>query len=154
MQNNKLPVKIIRINKDMPLPAYATEGSAAFDLYANIDFSTSIAAGTSRKIPTGIKLHIADPNYAAFILPRSGFGSAGAGLKNLIGLIDSDYQGELLVNIWNTNTIRAIEVPGYRSGKAFAQCVILPVKQCFFEEVESFEEITERAEGGFGSTDK
>ena len=130
------------------LPAYATAGAAGMDLRACIDGPVSIQPGETTLIPTGIAIHIGDPGLAAVILPRSGLGHKhGIVLGNLVGLIDSDYQGPLMVSCWN------------RGGDAFtlnpldrlAQLVIVPVVQATFEVVEGFDE-SERATGGFGST--
>jgi len=132
------------------LPSYASKGSAGLDLRACIENVQTLNPGETFLIPTGISIYIKDPNYAAVILPRSGLGHKhGIVLGNLVGLIDSDYQGELLVSCWN------------RSKKAFlinpleriAQLVILPVMQAKFNKVAQFAE-TERGEGGFGSTGK
>jgi len=132
------------------LPSYASKGSAGLDLRACIEDVQTLNPGETFLIPTGISIYIKDPNYAAVILPRSGLGHKhGIVLGNLVGLIDSDYQGELLVSCWN------------RSKKAFlinpleriAQLVILPVMQAKFNKVAQFAE-TERGEGGFGSTGK
>ena len=130
------------------LPAYATPGSAGMDLRACIDAPITLQAGQTELIPTGIAIHIADPGLAALILPRSGLGHKhGIVLGNLVGLIDSDYQGQLMVSCWN------------RGGGAFelkpmerlAQLVLVPVVQAQFEEMESFDS-SSRGEGGFGST--
>jgi len=132
------------------LPSYGSKGSAGLDLRACIEDVQTLNPGETFLIPTGISIYIKDPNYAAVILPRSGLGHKhGIVLGNLVGLIDSDYQGELLVSCWN------------RSKKAFlinpleriAQLVILPVMQAKFNKVAQFAE-TERGEGGFGSTGK
>jgi len=147
---NKLQLKILdsRLGSQIPLPAYATSGSAGMDLRACIDDSITLKPGDTELIPTGIAIHISDPGYAATILPRSGLGHKhGIVLGNLIGLIDSDYQGQLFVSCWNRgNTEFTIDV-----GDRIAQLVILPVAQVEFEMVEEFSD-SDRGEGGFGSS--
>ena len=147
---NKLQLKILdpRIGNEIPLPAYATPGSAGMDLRACIDAPITLKPGDTELIPTGISIHISDPGYAATILPRSGLGHKhGIVLGNLVGLIDSDYQGQLFVSCWNRgNTTFTIEV-----AERIAQLVILPVAQVEFEMVEEFSD-SDRGEGGFGST--
>ena len=149
---HQIDVKILdsRIGNDFPLPDYATTGSAGMDLRACVDTTTEITPGETILIPTGIALHIGDPGLAATILPRSGLGHKhGIVLGNLVGLIDSDYQGQIYVSCWNrSNETFAIE-PGAR----IAQLVILPVIQATFNVVEDFED-SERGEGGFGHTGK
>ena len=130
------------------LPSYASKGSAGLDLRACIDHIQTLNPGETFLIPTGISIYIKDPNYAAVILPRSGLGHKhGIVLGNLVGLIDSDYQGELLVSCWNRSKNAFLINPLER----IAQLVILPVMQAKFNKVEQFSE-TERGEGGFGST--
>lgn len=130
------------------LPKYATAGSAGLDLRACIDEPLTIEPGQTHLIPTGIAIHIADPDYAAMILPRSGLGHKhGIVLGNLVGLIDSDYQGQLMVSIWNRGTETFTLNPLDR----MAQLVIVPVQQVEFNVVDSFE-ASDRASGGFGST--
>lgn len=145
---NKLQIKILdpRIGSDIPLPEYATPGSAGMDLRACIDGSITLRPGDTELIPTGIAIHISDPGYAATILPRSGLGHKhGIVLGNLVGLIDSDYQGQLFVSCWNRgNTEFTID-----AGDRIAQLVILPVAQVSFEVVDEFSD-SERGEGGFG----
>jgi len=145
---NKLQLKILdpRIGKEIPLPEYATPGSAGMDLRACIDTPLTLKPGDTQLIPTGIAIHICDPGYAATILPRSGLGHKhGIVLGNLVGLIDSDYQGQLFVSCWNRgNTEFTIEM-----GDRIAQLVILPVAQVEFETVEEFSD-SDRGEGGFG----
>jgi len=147
---NKLQLKILdpRIGNEIPLPAYATPGSAGMDLRACIDAPITLKPGDTELIPTGISIHISDPGYAATILPRSGLGHKhGIVLGNLVGLIDSDYQGQLFVSCWNRgNTTFTIEV-----ADRIAQLVILPVAQVEFEMVEEFSD-SDRGEGGFGSS--
>ena len=132
------------------LPSYASKGSAGLDLRACIEHVQTLSPGETFLIPTGISIYIKDPNYAAVILPRSGLGHKhGIVLGNLVGLIDSDYQGELLVSCWNRSKNAFLINPLER----IAQLVILPVMQAKFIKVEQFSE-TERGEGGFGSTGK
>ena len=130
------------------LPAYATPGSAGLDLRACIDAPMNIAPGETQLIPTGISIHIADPGLAAMILPRSGLGHKhGIVLGNLVGLIDSDYQGPLMVSCWNRGRTAFTLNPMER----LAQMVIVPVVQAGFRVVETFE-ASDRGSGGFGST--
>jgi len=130
------------------LPAYATPGSAGLDLRAAIEAPLRLAPGDSALIPTGLALHIGDPGLAAMILPRSGLGHRhGIVLGNLVGLIDSDYQGPLMVSCWN----RGREVYTVQPLERIAQLVIVPVVQAAFRVVESFE-ASARGTGGFGST--
>jgi dUTP pyrophosphatase len=130
------------------LPAYVTPGSAGMDLRACIEAPTRLRPGRTELIPTGIAIHIADPGIAALILPRSGLGHKhGIVLGNLVGLIDSDYQGPLMVSCWNRGGTEYLMQPLER----LAQLVIVPVVQAAFQVVESFE-ASKRAEGGFGST--
>jgi len=132
------------------LPSYASKGSAGLDLRACIENIQTLNPGETFLIPTGISIYIKDPNYAAVILPRSGLGHKhGIVLGNLVGLIDSDYQGELLVSCWNRSKNSFLINPLER----IAQLVILPVMQAKFNKVAQFAE-TERGEGGFGSTGK
>lgn len=137
-----------RIGDTIPLPTYATSGSAGIDLRVCIDEPIQIAAQETILLPTGISIYIADPNLAAVILPRSGLGHKnGIVLGNLVGLIDSDYQGELKISCWNRNQEHFTINPGDR----IAQLVFIPVVQAAFSVVESFTE-TSRGEGGFGSS--
>jgi dUTP pyrophosphatase len=130
------------------LPAYTTAGAAGMDLRACIDAPLTVAPGDAHLVPTGISIHIGDPGYAAMILPRSGLGHKhGIVLGNLVGLIDSDYQGPLMVSCWN----RGHEPFTLQPLDRLAQLVIVPVVQAQFRVVESFE-ASERAGGGFGST--
>lgn len=148
----QIDLKILdnRIGTDFPLPAYATDGSAGLDLRALIEQPLVVEAGQTVLIPTGISIHIADPNLAAVILPRSGLGHKnGIVLGNLVGLIDSDYQGALMVSLWNrSNEAFTIEV-----GDRIAQLVFVPVVQASFNIVQEFN-ATERGEGGFGHSGK
>ena len=139
-----------RIGDTIPLPHYATEGSAGMDLRACIDESLTVQPGETHLIPTGMAIHIADPAYAATILPRSGLGHKhGIVLGNLVGLIDSDYQGQLFISCWNRgDTAFTIE-----EGDRIAQLVIIPVIQVTLNQVDSFDE-TNRGEGGFGHSGK
>jgi dUTP pyrophosphatase len=143
--------KVLREAARANLPAYATSGSAGLDLRACIDVPVDVAPGATTLIPTGIAIHVADPGYAALILPRSGLGHKhGIVLGNLVGLIDSDYQGELMVSVWNRNA------PGGPSftinpQERIAQLVIVPVHQVSFTEVAEFG-ASDRGAGGFGST--
>lgn len=130
------------------LPAYATPGSAGLDLHACLDGPMALAAGSASLIPTGISIHIADPGYCAMILPRSGLGHRhGIVLGNLVGLIDSDYQGPLMVSCWNRGSESFTIQPLDR----IAQLVIVPVVQAAFEVVDQFQS-SSRGTGGFGST--
>ncbi|MBL4851192.1 MAG: dUTP diphosphatase [Gammaproteobacteria bacterium] len=146
MQQLELKVLDKRVGSEFPLPAYATDGAAGLDLRAMLDQMTIIAPGETILIPTGIAIHIGDPAYAAIILPRSGLGHKhGIVLGNLVGLIDSDYQGGLFVSCWNRSQVEfSIEV-----GERIAQLVVIPVVQVTFGIVEEFN-ISDRAEGGFG----
>jgi dUTP pyrophosphatase len=144
----KIQLKILddRIGKTIPLPAHATEGSAGMDLRACIDKTITLNPGDTELIPTGVAIHIEDPGLAATILPRSGLGHKhGIVLGNLVGLIDSDYQGQLFVSCWNRgNNSFTIE-----EGDRIAQLVFVPVVQADFEVVEDFDS-SERGAGGFG----
>ncbi|WP_146239925.1 dUTP diphosphatase [Pantoea sp. ARC270] len=144
----KIDVKILdaRVGKEFPLPTYATSGSAGLDLRACIDDVLDIAPGTTTLVPTGLAIHIADPDLAAVILPRSGLGHKhGIVLGNLVGLIDSDYQGQLMVSVWN----RGQESFSLQPGDRMAQLVFVPVVQAQFNLVEEFD-ASLRGEGGFG----
>lgn len=144
----KIDVKIVdsRIGAEFPLPTYATSGSAGLDLRACLDESILLAPGETKLLPTGIAIHIADPSLAAVILPRSGLGHKhGVVLGNLVGLIDSDYQGQLMVSVWNRGQAPFTVEPGER----IAQMVFVPVVQAEFNLVETFD-ASERGEGGFG----
>ncbi len=144
----KINLKILdsRIGSEFPLPEYATSGSAGMDLRACIDDTMSLEPGETQLIPTGLAIHIADPRLAATILPRSGLGHKhGIVLGNLVGLIDSDYQGQIFISCWNRGQT-AFEV---NPGDRMAQLVFLPVVQATFEIVENFDDSI-RGEGGFG----
>jgi dUTP pyrophosphatase len=137
-----------RVGTDFPLPAYATPGSAGLDLRACLDAPLELAPGETQLLPTGIAIHIADPGLCATILPRSGLGHKhGIVLGNLVGLIDSDYQGQLMVSCWN----RGAEHFTIQPGERIAQLMILPVVQAQFTLVDEFDQ-SERGEGGFGSS--
>jgi dUTP pyrophosphatase len=146
----KIELKILdpRVGRDFPLPAHATDGAAGMDLRACLDAPLELAPGQTELIRTGLAIHIGDPGLAATILPRSGLGHKhGIVLGNLVGLIDSDYQGELMVSCWNRGQDSFTVQPGER----IAQLVFVPVVQADFEIVDEFDEST-RGEGGFGHT--
>lgn len=146
----KLDVKIIDSRLNDQLPSYATSGSAGLDLRAALHQAIDIAPGKVELIPTGLAIYLRDPNYAALILPRSGLGHKhGLVLGNLVGLIDSDYQGQLMVSAWNRSDKPVHIEPMDR----IAQLVIVPVVQATFNIVQEFPE-TERGESGYGSTGK
>lgn len=146
----KLELKIVDARMRDYLPAYATTGSAGLDLRACLDAPMTIAPGQTVLVPTGLAIHLADPGYAAMILPRSGLGHKhGIVLGNLVGLIDSDYQGQLMVSTWNRGSTPFVLEPLER----LAQLVIVPVVQAQFEIVDEFA-ASERGENGFGSTGK
>jgi dUTP pyrophosphatase len=145
-----LKVRILdaRIGTEFPLPAYATGGSAGLDLRACLDAPLTLVAGKAELIPTGLAIHLDDPGLAAVILPRSGLGHKhGVVLGNLVGLIDSDYQGQLMVSCWNRSATDFVVQPGER----IAQMVIVPVVQVRLEVVEDFA-ASSRGAGGFGHT--
>jgi dUTP pyrophosphatase len=146
----KIAVKILDPRMKDQLPAYATPGSAGLDLRACIDDAMTISPGQTVLIPTGLAIHLADPNFAAMILPRSGMGHKnGIVLGNLVGLIDSDYQGQLMISTWNRGLVEFTLQPMER----LAQLIIVPVVQAAFEVVDEFSD-SERGSGGFGSTGK
>ncbi|MBA1262170.1 dUTP diphosphatase [Stutzerimonas sp. NM35] len=145
---HKLQAKILdpRLGQDFPLPEYATSGSAGLDLRAMLQADTTLEPGQTLLIPTGLSIHIADPALAALVLPRSGLGHKhGIVLGNLVGLIDSDYQGELMVSCWN----RGQSAFSIAIGERIAQLVLVPVIQAQFELVTEFDS-SERGAGGFG----
>ena len=143
-----IEVKLLDARMADVLPAYATPGSAGLDLRACLDEPLLIEPGQTRLIPTGLAIHIADPGLAAMILPRSGLGHKhGIVLGNLVGLIDSDYQGPLMVSCWNRGQAAYTVQPMER----IAQLVIVPVVQASFRRVEAFD-VSDRGAGGFGST--
>ncbi len=148
MSKQTVQLKIVRPQMQERLPRYATPGSAGLDLHACIERELILQPGQTELIPTGIAIHLADANLAAMILPRSGLGHKhGIVLGNLVGLIDSDYQGELMVSVWN----RGQSVFTVQPFERIAQMVIVPVVQAAFEVVSDFA-ASERGEGGFGST--
>ena len=141
-------IKLKSLGDSIPLPELATSGSAGIDLRACIDAPFKLSPGSCDLIKTGFAIHLADQNLAALILPRSGLGHKhGVVLGNLVGLIDSDYQGEILISCWNRGDTTFEISPGER----IAQLVIVPIIQSNFEIVDSFEE-SERGSGGFGHT--
>lgn len=145
-----LQVKILdpRLGHEFPMPDYATPGSAGVDLRACLDAPLVLAPGATELLPTGMAIHIGDTNMAAVILPRSGLGHKhGIVLGNLVGLIDSDYQGQLMVSCWNRGQKEFTIEPGER----IAQLVLVPVIQAAFEVVDEFD-TSERGVGGFGSS--
>ena len=147
---SKIQLKILdpRIGNEFPIPHYATEGSAGMDLRACVEGEVELAPGDTYLVPTGMAIHVADPGYAAVLLPRSGLGHKhGIVLGNLVGLIDSDYQGQLFVSCWN----RGKESFTIKPGERIAQMVIVPVVQAEFEIVEEFDS-SDRGAGGFGHT--
>lgn len=146
--DEKIDVKILdpRVGKEFPLPTYATSGSAGLDLRACLDDAVELAPGDTTLVPTGLAIHIADPSLAAMMLPRSGLGHKhGIVLGNLVGLIDSDYQGQLMISVWNRGQDSFTIQPGER----IAQMIFVPVVQAEFNLVEDFD-ATDRGEGGFG----
>jgi dUTP pyrophosphatase len=149
---NTVQLKVLdpRIGQEIPLPEYATAGSAGMDLRACLDEAMTLAPGDTQLVPTGIAIHIGDPGLAAMLLPRSGLGHKhGIVLGNLTGLIDSDYQGPLMISVWNRGkqpfTIQPLD--------RIAQLVVVPVVQVEFQVVEEFA-ASARGAGGFGSTGK
>jgi dUTP pyrophosphatase len=146
----KLDLKILDARRREQLPAYATTGSAGLDLRACLDEPLTLEPGQTALVPTGLAIHVGDPGYAALILPRSGLGHKhGIVLGNLVGLIDSDYQGQLMISTWNRGQTTFTLNPMER----LAQLVIVPVVQAEFNIVDDFEE-SDRGAGGFGSTGK
>jgi dUTP pyrophosphatase len=146
----KIDLKILDPRMRDQLPAYATSGSAGLDLRACLEEPLTLLPGATAMIPTGLAIHIDDPRYAALILPRSGLGHKhGIVLGNLVGLIDSDYQGQLMVSTWNRGHTAFTLNPMER----LAQLVVVPVMQAEFNVVEEFAQ-SERGAGGFGSTGK
>ena len=148
MKSIQLKIMDSKIGSSIPLPELATDGSAGMDLRACIDQDLTLEPGAVELIPTGFAIYIADPGYAAMILPRSGLGHKhGIVLGNLVGLIDSDYQGQLFVSCWNRSSA------GYKieSGERIAQLVVVPVERPAFDIVQDFTK-TDRGDGGFGSS--
>ena len=147
----KLDVKILDARLRDAMPAYATPGSAGLDLRACLDVPLTLQANAWQLVPTGMAIYLNDPSYAALILPRSGLGHKhGIVLGNLVGLIDSDYQGQLMVSAWNRSDVAFTIEPMER----LAQLVIVPVVQAQFHLVDEFVQASERGEGGYGSTGK
>jgi dUTP pyrophosphatase len=149
---HKIQLKILdkRVGKEFPLPDYATEGSAGLDLRACLDAHLHMDPGETHLIPTGISIHIDDPSLAAMLLPRSGLGHKhGIVLGNLVGLIDSDYQGQVYISMWNRSDKAFTIEPGDR----IAQMVLVPIVQAEFDIVEEFAD-SHRGAGGFGHTGK
>ena len=147
----KVDLKILDPRMADQLPQYATPGSAGLDLRACLDAAITLEPNAWQLVPTGIAIHLDDPAYAALILPRSGLGHKhGIVLGNLVGLIDSDYQGQLMVSAWNRSDVAFTIEPMER----IAQLVIVPVVQAQFHLVDEFEATTERGAGGYGSTGK
>lgn len=145
-----IDVKILDPRMRDQLPNYATPGSAGLDLRACLDQALTIEPGATHLVPTGLAIHVADPGYAAVILPRSGLGHKhGIVLGNLVGLIDSDYQGPLMISAWNRSQVAYTLQPMER----LAQLVVLPIAQVQFNVVDEFEQ-SNRGTGGFGSTGK
>ena len=145
----QIDVKVLDPRLTDQLPAYATPGSAGLDLRACLEAPLTLAPNAWQLVPTGLAIHLADPGFAAMILPRSGLGHKhGIVLGNLVGLIDSDYQGQLMVSAWNRSAVAFTIEPMER----IAQLVIVPVVQARFRLVAEFEQASERGEGGYGST--
>jgi dUTP pyrophosphatase len=148
--SKKVELKILdqRLGKEFPLPRYATDGAAGLDLIACLDEHLHVAPGDTHLVPTGMAIHMADPELAAMLLPRSGLGHKhGIVLGNLVGLIDSDYQGQVFVSVWNRGREQFTIEPGDR----IAQMVFVPVVHARFEIVEEFA-ASQRGAGGFGHT--
>ena len=154
-QNTRRPLKVrildARIGKEFDLPAYATGGSAGLDLRACLDAPLRLEPGATALIPTGLAIHVQDPGLAAVILPRSGLGHKhGIVLGNLVGLIDSDYQGQLMVSVWNRSAVNGNDMTyTIKPGERIAQLVVVPVVQVELEVVEDFAS-SARGAGGFG----
>ncbi|HYW04205.1 MAG TPA: dUTP diphosphatase [Gammaproteobacteria bacterium] len=150
MNHRAIQLRVLdpRLGREFPLPEYATDGAAGVDLRACLDGTLTLEPGTTELIPTGMAIHLADPELAAVILPRSGLGHKhGIVLGNLVGLIDSDYQGQVMVSCWN----RAGDAFAIEPGERIAQLVIVPVVRARFEIVDDFEH-SARGAGGFGHT--
>jgi len=148
MQKIQLKILDRRLGDEFPLPHYATDGSAGMDMRACVDAPMDIAPGETQLIPTGLAIHVEDTGLAAVLLPRSGLGHKhGIVLGNLVGLIDSDYQGQVFVSCWNRGTETFTVSPGER----IAQMVIVPVVRADFELVDEFQ-VSDRGAGGFGHT--
>jgi dUTP pyrophosphatase len=150
LRSIELKILDSRIGASIPLPQYATDGSAGLDMRACIDAAVVVAPGATELIPTGLAIHIGDPGLAAVLLPRSGLGHKhGLVLGNLTGLIDSDYQGQIFVSCWNRSD-KAYEVS---PGERIAQMVFVPIEQVRFTVVEEFDD-SSRGDGGFGHSGK
>lgn len=148
MQPVQIKILDTRIGRDYPLPEYATEGAAGVDLRACLNEPLLITPGATHLVPSGIAVHMAEPDLAAVVLPRSGLGhKKGIVLGNLVGLIDSDYQGQVMISVWNRGNEQVTIEPGVR----VAQMVFVPVKRVRFEVVEEFH-LSVRGDGGFGHT--
>lgn len=146
MRSIELKILDPRVGDSVPLPQYATDGSAGLDMRACIDEPVTVAPGETVLIPTGLAIHVADPSLAAVLLPRSGLGHKhGLVLGNLTGLIDSDYQGQVFISCWNRSSERYTVQPSER----IAQMVFVPVEQVEFKVVEEFA-VSDRGAGGFG----
>ncbi len=146
----KLLIRVLdpRIGREIPLPGYATDGSAGLDLHACLDAPLTLEPGQTQLVPTGFAIHLEDPGLAAILLPRSGLGHRhGIVLGNLVGLVDSDYQGQVMVSVWNRGSHPFIVSPGER----IAQMIVVPVVQVELEVVSEFRE-SERGAAGFGSS--
>lgn len=147
----KVELRILDQRLRSNMPAYGTPGSAGLDLRACLQEPLTLEPNAWQLVPTGMAIHLADPGYAALILPRSGLGHKhGIVLGNLVGLIDSDYQGELMVSAWNRSSVAYTLQPMER----LAQLMVVPVVQPQFVEVDSFTQGSERGSGGYGSTGK
>jgi dUTP pyrophosphatase len=145
----QVEIKVLDPRMATQLPTYATSGSAGLDLRACLDGSLTLAPNAWQLVPTGLAMHLADPGHAAMILPRSGLGHKhGIVLGNLVGLIDSDYQGQLMVSVWNRSEVAFTIEPMER----IAQMVIVPVVQARFRVVETFGQTSDRGVAGYGST--
>jgi dUTP pyrophosphatase len=143
-----LKVLDARLGREFPLPAYATDGSAGLDLRAMLDAPLALPGGASALVPSGVAIHLDDPGYCAMVLPRSGLGHKhGLVLGNLVGLIDADYQGPLMISCWN----RSSEVYTIQPGDRIAQLVVVPVARARFRLVDAFVD-SARGAGGFGHT--
>ena len=146
MRSIQLKILDPRVGDDFPLPHYATDGSAGLDMRACIDEALTVEPGDTVLVPSGLAIHIGDPGLSAVLLPRSGLGHKhGLVLGNLTGLIDSDYQGQVFVSIWNRSS-KTYEI---QPGERIAQMVFVPVEQVTFDVVDEFDD-SERGEGGFG----
>ncbi|ALT77479.1 dUTP diphosphatase [Paucibacter sp. KCTC 42545] len=151
MTQTTVDLKVLDARMAEQIPSYATPGSAGLDLRASLDAPVTLEPGQTFLVPTGLAIHINDPSLAAIILPRSGLGHKhGIVLGNLVGLIDSDYQGQLMVSCWNRGQTAFVIQPMER----IAQLVLVPVVQAAFRRVDDFADASQRGEGGFGSTGK